>query len=60
MNALPKVLDLASGTTFVALPEAASLLVLSVGLIAIAGVLRWIFSKFDVSNETVTENEASR
>lgn len=40
-----------------ALPEAVSLLLLSVGLIALAGVLRWILSKFDVV-ETTIENEA--
>ena len=51
MIAFFQTLDLAT------LPEAVSLLLLSVGLIALAGVLRWILSKFDVV-ETTIENEA--
>ncbi|HMT07889.1 MAG TPA: hypothetical protein PKA82_07780 [Pyrinomonadaceae bacterium] len=57
MNTLPTVLDLAIGTAFTEMPEALSLLILSVGLIAMAGVLRWIFTKFDVI-ETTVENKA--
>ena len=58
MIALFQSLEMQSfGTVFTALPEAVSLLILSVGLIALAGVLRWILSKFDVVDTTV-ENEA--
>lgn len=59
MNALAILLDLAAGTTFIELSEAASLLILSVGLIAFAGVLRWILSKFDSVGEVPTKNEAN-
>lgn len=58
MNGFSSILDLAiSGTAFVAIPEAVSLLFLSVGLIALAGISRWILSKFDVVDKTF-ENEA--
>ncbi|MBL8180541.1 MAG: hypothetical protein JNL64_02895 [Blastocatellia bacterium] len=58
MIALFQSLEIQSfSNVLTALPEAIGLLLLSVGLIAIAGVLRWILSKFDVV-ETTVENEA--